>query len=676
VTTLCLIASPLHADDTRSLQILFGRQARRQVQRAEECLAQKDYAGAIDLLQPLLAAEDGLVAKAPQPQSLHARVEALLLGMDEHGRELYNARYAETAERELARIRDSAPLAAIDVLSSRYGLTPAGHAAIELGARRRWERGDTAAAAVGFERFLALAPHPTRHGSIVSQCALAWTRAGARDRAREVLRRYPLSPAVSLRIGGREVRPPASPEELDDWLQRAFGPAAAANPEPGTDWRMLHGNAQRIPLLGSGGRDIPGWRAEALFADGHREEDSALMRRARTRLQALDEAEFAFIGQIAPARHPLVVGNLVLARTLENLVAFDLRDGRRVWETPAGVLLRRDLLQPFSRELRTPARLFDRAWHDWAAGAPSSDGELVFCVESDEPPTADEDDLLQSTSSLAAYELSTGRRRWTHAPESSRVLGAPVPHHGTLACLVDCEGEIRLLVLRSQSGELLWSQRLCAADPKSASHRGWRNGGLSVALSSGLIVCPTQMGAVFCLDPASRSIVWVCEYPRTLPEHASGELYRWLPVDGIPRVQGRYLLLAPADINAVMCLDAIDGRQLWSRPLPAAGCFHIAGERVLIVGRRETTAHRLADGNEEWRTATPPPAGLGVCDGRTFYLPRRDGSIAVIDVERGALTGSLELPGGARPGNLIRIPGGLLSQGLEDLAWRPDDREP
>jgi hypothetical protein len=116
---------------------------------------------------------------------------------------------------------------------------------------------------------------------------------------------------------------------------------------------MLHGNAQRIPLLGSGGRDIPGWRAEALFADGHREEDSALMRRARTRLQALDEAEFAFIGQIAPARHPLVVGNLVLARTLENLVAFDLRDGRRVWETPAGVLLRRDLLQPFSRELRT-----------------------------------------------------------------------------------------------------------------------------------------------------------------------------------------------------------------------------------------------------------------------------------------------------------------------------------
>ncbi|HVW00738.1 MAG TPA: PQQ-binding-like beta-propeller repeat protein, partial [Planctomycetaceae bacterium] len=214
------------------------------------------------------------------------------------------------------------------------------------------------------------------------------------------------------------------------------------------------------------------------------------------------------------------------------------------------------------------------------------------------------------------------------------------------------------------------------AEPRSAAHRGWRQGGLSVAINGGLIVCPTQMGAVLCVDPATRSFVWVSEYPRTLAEHANGELYRWLPVDGIPRVTANRVLLAPADVNRVMCLDASDGHSLWSRPLPPAGFFHVAGDRVLIVGRREITAHQLADGSEVWRLSTPPPAGLGVNDGKNFYLPRRDGFVGVIDLEHGRLTGSFELPGGARPGNLIRIQGGILSQGLEDLAWRPDATEP
>ena len=87
-------------------------------------------------------------------------------------------------------------------------------------------------------------------------------------------------------------------------------------------------------------------------------------------------------------------------------------------------------------------------------------------------------------------------------------LGPPLPLMGQLYALGETNGEIRLLALEADTGKLLWSQQLAAAEQNVMADSQRRWAGASPSYADGVLVCPTAAGAVVGVDLATRSLVW------------------------------------------------------------------------------------------------------------------------------------------------------------------------
>src|SRR5690606_8183324 len=85
-----------------------------------------------------------------------------------------------------------------------------------------------------------------------------------------------------------------------------------------------------------------------------------------------------------PALHPLIVNDVVLMRTSNNLLAVDFSTGKRLWEVPVDDAIGR-LFEGDSSAGNNPRATFDhlnvleqRMWEDATYGTLSSDGRYVF----------------------------------------------------------------------------------------------------------------------------------------------------------------------------------------------------------------------------------------------------------------------------------------------------------
>ena len=94
-----------------------------------------------------------------------------------------------------------------------------------------------------------------------------------------------------------------------------------------------------------------------------------------------------------PAHRPIAVGDMIVMRTPNNIVAVDWQTGKRVWETrdeqeSDAEDTSADLTPGVDRDqLAGQARpLEERMWDDALATAISSDGSRVFVVRGTQPP--------------------------------------------------------------------------------------------------------------------------------------------------------------------------------------------------------------------------------------------------------------------------------------------------
>lgn len=364
-------------------------------------------------------------------------------------------------------------------------------------------------------------------------------------------------------------------------------------------------------------------------------------------------------------------GELAEAVRAGRLVAVDLKTGRVVWELGR-------------------VRVFE--------GSPPL------------PPRLTEEEADRTTS---AFELCL----------DAVFLGPPLPLNGKLYVLIEQAGVLRLVCLdpknlvpvpgQTRKPALVWTQKLGRPNTALPQDSVRRFQGAMLAAGEGIIVCPTNSGAVVAVDILSRSLLWAHAYRRLepndrgrppridpntgrpiTPEHLKPDRWR----AGGPVIAGGRVILTAYDSDRLECLDLRTGRLLWWVPREANDlyCGGVVNDRVIVVGRNQVRGYHLYGEGPDQRPRVafdpvpiPTPTGHGVGGKGLFYVPvRQDGAgrdaipaaeIWAINVETGAVvsktaarkrsdTGELARFG---IGNLVFQDGLVFAQSAWEVACYP-----
>ncbi len=306
-------------------------------------------------------------------------------------------------------------------------------------------------------------------------------------------------------------------------------------------------------------------------------------------------------------------------------------------------------------------------------------------------------------------------------------LGPPLPLNGKLYVLIEQAGVIRLMCLDPKAlvavpgrpfmkvPTLVWTQKLGRPQTNLPQDSIRRFQGATLAASEGIIICPTNSGAIVAVDVMSRSLVWAHAYrkldpnavhrPQYDPQTGQPILPQQLPTDrwraGGPIVANGRVILTAFDSQRLECLDLRTGKVLWWTPRGSDDLYvgGVVNDRVIVVAKNQVRGYHLT--GEDPETQKPKQAfepvgmpnttvtGHGVGGKGVFYVPVRHdnagaGSIPAaeiwaINVETGQVAGKAA----ARKrndtaelakyglGNLVFQDGMVFSQSAWELACYP-----
>jgi outer membrane protein assembly factor BamB len=649
----------------------------KKLQAAREYVAAKEWGEAARALQDLLDRPEDIFLSVPRrgpdgkdtaaAVSLRAEVNRLLAGLPKPGLEAYESVVGPRARQALADAKGQP--AALAAVVQRYAHTKAGaDAAARLGAHHL-DRGHFDLAAGYFGHFLRSAGADNPPPLLLFQAALAFRRAGDRDRAEQTWKRLAAAAPDGISAGDRTL-PLAS-------LEKELNRPAAADAAPA--------RAALAAARGSQGALSDG-TARAWLEDAVRRQEAA----SRPAL---------------PPAAPLAVRGKVVSRSQRGILAVDRESGQIAWESPSALGLDNLLRDPAAHAhvaAWAEAYLADHPnvlLENSVLGALSTDGSRVYAVDDlPVPPRpanyyvfhmnqgqglslADAPELTDAVahSKLLAIDADSGKVLWELAgaggpPRDCYFLGPPLPLGGKLYAPVQKGFDLRLLCLEPLTGAVVWAQTLVTFRNRMALDGGRRLRAVQLAYADGLLVCPTHAGGVVALDLVGRSLAWAHRYreeppPPDPPPAWGGRRPRVRPtfVTEPPNLADEWRVSAPviadgkvvfaaADAPELRCLDLSDGSLVWQAKRGDGDLFLAAAadDKVLIVGNREVRAVSLSNGRALWQCDTPAPAGRGATAGGAYRLPVRgpDGKaeLLAIDIGKGTVTSRTPLPDGPAAG--------------------------
>jgi outer membrane protein assembly factor BamB len=686
------------------------RQAKRRLEVASEMIGENRYGEAVRLLGALLdSAEDFFFKPNPdQPvyRSLKAEAGRLLSGLPPDGRQSYELQFGARARKMLEEAAAAGDMARIAEISRRYFFTQGGAEATYLLGRHYLDQNRPLAAALCFERLMAMGDVCAGLEPALSlSLATCWLRAAQPEKAQQVLARLRREhPTGELVVGGERIKLFASDTQALAWMEQKFGKQPVASPVEAEQWAMFRGDESRN-AQSAGSQPLLSLRWRQRACDDQVIED--FVSQLRHEYQSQEVAALSSL-------HPLAVSDVVLVRTAFALQAVDFATGKLVWKYAAG----EESLEQFLRAVGSPdsnrsarqllAGLDERMWDDATYGTLASDGQSVYYIEDLDLAGLTSNMVMtvlpngnrrysvnsQGTNRLAARDLRTeGKLKWAvggvtgeDVPELAGTffLGPPLPLMGYLYVLAEVKGqEIRLLVLSPDTGALVWSQQLAVVDMPVAQDPFRRNSGSTPSFADGVLVCPTTAGAIVGLDLSTRSLLWGYKYPR--PPGAGermggrnpiydpgqrGATDRW--VDASITTADGHVLATPIETDELYCLRLADGQELWKRDRGDnlyVACVHDG--KVILVGRRAVTALKLSDASEAWPALALPegamPSGRGFYSDHHYYLPLSSAEVVKIDLQSGQIVSRARSRFGNVPGNLICYRDSIISQGTDYL---------
>jgi outer membrane protein assembly factor BamB len=303
----------------------------------------------------------------------------------------------------------------------------------------------------------------------------------------------------------------------------------------------------------------------------------------------------------------------------------------------------------------------------------------------------------------------------TSGQQGGYFLGPPLPLYGKLYFLHERGNELRLVCIEARDKpkeekvptqpELVWAQTLVTTRDGIEQDFNRRIHAAHLSYGEGILVCPTNAGAVLGVDLLTHALVWVHRYREGVKEEAKPNPNGFPPgfdMNGRPIpstslinewkatppviYDGKVLFAAP-DGNALHCLSLHRGKLLWKQNR-ADGDLYFAGVyagKAVIVGKNSVRGYDVNNnGKEAWTTpGTGTPSGQGVASDNIYYLPvkasvkTKEPEIVAIDLVRGGIIG--QTPAKTKradgklqePGNLIFYEGQVISQTLTSLVSYP-----
>src|SRR5438105_301834 len=259
---------------------------------------------------------------------------------------------------------------------------------------------------------------------------------------------------------------------------------------------------------------------------------------------------------LLPAFFPVAACGKLIYRSYAGIHAVDIKTGELLWDSIplAGSLdalaelsKRNDVATWFTQYLAGTYQ--NIVFENSTVGTLSTDGSRVYAVDDlAVPPYPGYQNFpafgpgggmqvsgplhaLAQRSRLIAFDLESGKLVWEHGDPGtgdkaidktdlagSYFLGPPLPLGGKLYVLTEKNSELRLVCLDAANGEPTWMQRLATARDRLLLDVSRRVQAVHLAYGEGILVCPTNAGAVLGVDLLSRSLVWAFPYREKTPD--------------------------------------------------------------------------------------------------------------------------------------------------------------
>jgi outer membrane protein assembly factor BamB len=680
---------------------------RQRLEAAHDYIKGNDWNEAVRVLQDLIDAKEDqfLPSKAapadgkPATRAGGIRAEALRLvaTLPPKGRETYNTVHGPKARALLKEAIDRDDVQVLTQVVQRYLATEAGAEAAERLGTYHLDRGHRDLAGRCFAALLGRPdaerlPPLTLYKAAVA-CRLANDKAHEEQAWKALAARAP----DGLTVGGQVC-------ELD--RLRAGLARLSAEPAARGDWPLFRADPART---GRGDGDVP--LLEPLWSV-----PTVLSKQGPEWIDAGLKAQERANRLVLPGFYPLALPGRVVYRSHAGLHALDPAGGRELWrswkERAFPPLSLDGIAADSGRAVHVRnwlQAIYGDAFHfpveGSALGCLSADGERVYAVEDlavppptevvmqvqgGVPPTGPRD-LRPAlfANRLQARALDTGELVWEKGGpgpgdlQNCFFLGAPLPVAGRLYALVDKDGEVRLACLDPASGAVHWTQRLGVTPWRMALDPCRRLRGVQMTYAGGLLLCPTDAGAVFAFDPFARSLAWAYLYPsKKLPAemgtNANLMTFNAAWRESAPAVADGKVVFTSADSDQVHCVSLRDGQPLWQ--VGQGGSAYLAGvfrDKVLLVGVAGARALSLKDGREAWARPLGVPSGQGAAVGNVYYLPLKHSTqtggpgVAALNADSGNVLAFAQSRGGEVPGNLAFCRGMVLSQTATTLTAYP-----
>ncbi len=640
-------------DFSRSASVEISRTHQTWIAESQKLLESGQTALGLKRLQSVLDAEPSFVSHGRGIQPSHRTAHRVLESRPLAEWKSYENQFGSIARRNVDAALKARDFPALRVLAEQYRFTEAGLEALRMSTNWYFDQGHSLPAASGYR---AIREHPLvrkfpqhrMHASDVVRWLASLSDLGLHEEAERIAALYHTQLAGLLGQNPRE----------HPLLVNRLLPAKPVSPDfvlPSSKaiWQQTFSSTQEGELLLKG-----------------------------------IEQEFRHRGfSRLPSSSPLIAGDLVITRTLSEVIALDRNTGKVRWrkshhskliELSSNTGL---MANPGFQQLIT-WQLAAAAFADRNAGQISSDGERVFAVLTEPshnrvleiPALGGNPEYIENWMTppcqLLALDLKSGEELWrspavlprrdpvlpttkgeTPKPDLSPFyFGPPTVWGKSLYGIGQENRKLSLMVFDPQTGKREWSLPLAMMDSPLDKDKTRRRFANPVVFHRGLLLCPTGAGMLAAVDPVSRTCRWLFRYQREdLPRKTPGVIFvsehnwnvsvdRWWSgwQDVQIQIHQETILLASPESQHLHAVSLTTGEPLWSIP-KGDGLFltNVVDQGVLLIGSKTVRLLDPATGKILWSQAIPQPGGRGAMiatpTGNRYLLPLEAGGAMVLD---------------------------------------------
>jgi outer membrane protein assembly factor BamB len=716
-------------------------QYKRKIEAVRELIKEKDWNRACEALQGILDSKKDLTVEISQinPRtkkettrrvSIKFEANRLLGELPQGGLAKYRLLYEGEARQRLDEAKKASDPNILGDVELRYRHTEAGQEAADLLASNSLDKYEFYSAATYYRRLL-LERKKVKLSKVKAltlyKAALSFRLAGPdfKDSYKKVWAALEKEVRQNgFKIGKKRY----SFSKLEELIADVKAPTLLGK----KDWPMWGGGQNRN---GTADASAPLVEPTWIFSDIDQEVDEEKAKHTDTAawVKIWTDQQERLSQPILSGFHPVAAKGMVIYRNYDGIYALWIKDGKDAagnkhkagelaWRSDCdgGITSLLDKDKGYQTQLNEWQTMYRTTLHaligeNSAVGTLTTDHQRVYLIDDlaipphpswlarfmygNQPSYPEGLQNLVKGNVLKAFDIDSGKLSW-ELPDrknpgelgDTHFLGAPLPVGGKLYALNEKKSEFRLICIDPANGQVLHVQPLCTVKDPLERDIVRRMHSVDLAYGEGILVIPTNAGALIGVDLLTRSLIWSYPYRETI-EKNTGPINPWGRW-GQPQValrdtnsyfknsppiihNGKVVFAAP-DGESIHCVDLREGTRDWhvkrADDLYLAGVY---GKRVLLVGKNGARALNLDNGRQLWALDVGVPTGYGVASKGIYYLPLKNRDkrveICAIDIANGRVKAhNPARKTNAQPlGNLLFHEGALLSQSASHVAAYP-----